>query len=73
MPDLIRHPVQFWIPASAGMTVLIYIVAGVIKQFLKKEQRGVVIVQMNSLILPATASPLRYATRAFLTRLVRRS
>jgi len=30
MPDLIRHPGQFWIPASAGMTVLPYIVAGVI-------------------------------------------
>ena len=31
MPDLIRHPVQFWIPAFAGMTALTYIVAGVIK------------------------------------------
>jgi len=29
MPDLIRHPVQFWIPAFAGMTALTYIVAGV--------------------------------------------
>ena len=27
---LIRHPVQFWIPAFAGMTALTYIVAGVI-------------------------------------------
>jgi len=24
MPDLIRHPVFFWIPASAGMTPLRY-------------------------------------------------
>jgi hypothetical protein len=30
MPDLIRHPSQFWIPAFAGMIALIYIVAGVI-------------------------------------------
>ena len=30
MPDLIRHPGQLWIPAFAGMTVLTYIVAGVI-------------------------------------------
>ena len=30
MPDLIRHPVQFWIPAFAGMTSLTYIIAGVI-------------------------------------------
>jgi len=30
MPDLIRHPVQFWIPAFAGMTALTYNVAGVI-------------------------------------------
>jgi len=30
MPDLIRHPGQFWIPAFAGMTALTYIVAGVI-------------------------------------------
>jgi hypothetical protein len=30
MPDLIRHPVQSWIPAFAGMTVLTYTVAGVI-------------------------------------------
>ena len=30
MPDLIRHPVLFWIPAFAGMTTLTYIVAGVI-------------------------------------------
>jgi hypothetical protein len=30
MPDLIQHPVQFWIPAFAGMKALTYIVAGVI-------------------------------------------
>jgi hypothetical protein len=30
MPELIRHPVPFLIPASAGMTALTYIVAGVI-------------------------------------------
>ena len=28
MPDLIRHPVWFWIPACAGMTSLIYFIAG---------------------------------------------
>ena len=33
MPDLIRHPGPFWIPAFAGMTALTYIVAGVIKTF----------------------------------------
>ena len=32
MPDLIRHPVWFWIPASAGMTFLTYLIAGVITQ-----------------------------------------
>jgi hypothetical protein len=31
IPGLTRNPVQSWIPASAGMTILIYIVAGVIK------------------------------------------
>jgi hypothetical protein len=30
MPDLIRHPVSAWIPAFAGMTTLMYLVAGVI-------------------------------------------
>jgi hypothetical protein len=30
MPDLIRHPGPFWIPAFTGMTALIYIIAGVI-------------------------------------------
>ena len=30
MPDLIRHPVPSWIPAFAGMTTLMYLVAGVI-------------------------------------------
>ena len=30
MPDLIRHPVLFWIPAFAGMTDLGYLIAGVI-------------------------------------------
>jgi hypothetical protein len=30
MPDLIRHPVLPWIPAFAGMTGLVFIVAGVI-------------------------------------------
>ena len=29
MPDLIRHPVPVWIPASAGMTKWMYFVAGV--------------------------------------------
>ncbi len=33
MPDLIRHPVSFWIPAFAGMTALGYLVAGVIPVF----------------------------------------
>ena len=31
MPDLIRHPVHTWIPAFAGMTILRYLIAGVIK------------------------------------------
>ncbi len=30
MPDLIRHPVPAWIPAFAGMTTLMFFVAGVI-------------------------------------------
>jgi hypothetical protein len=30
MPDLIRYPVFFWIPASAGMTTLRYLTAIVI-------------------------------------------
>ena len=30
MPDLIRHPVHTWIPAFAGMTILRYLIAGVI-------------------------------------------
>ena len=30
MPDLIRHPVPYWIPACAGMTSLRYLIAGVI-------------------------------------------
>jgi hypothetical protein len=36
MPDLIRHPVLPWIPAFAGMTGLVFIVAGVIKGFIYK-------------------------------------
>jgi hypothetical protein len=32
MPDLIRHPALFWIPAFAGMTVLAFMFARVIKQ-----------------------------------------
>ena len=32
MPDLIRHPVLFWIPAFAGMTDLGYLIAGVISR-----------------------------------------
>jgi len=31
MPDLIRHPVPSWIPAFAGMTILRYLIAGVIR------------------------------------------
>jgi hypothetical protein len=31
MPDLIRHPVFFWIPASAGMTTLGRLIAGLIR------------------------------------------
>jgi len=30
MPDLIRHPVPFWIPAFAGMTTVGYLTAEVI-------------------------------------------
>ena len=30
MPDLIRHPVSFWIPAFAGMTTVGYLPAGLI-------------------------------------------
>ena len=37
MPDLIRHPGQFLIPAFAGMTALTYIVAGVITRFCEVE------------------------------------
>jgi len=33
MPDLIRHPVPTWIPAFAGMTILRYLIAGVITSF----------------------------------------
>jgi hypothetical protein len=32
MPDLIRHPVPTWIPAFAGMTILRYLIAGVISR-----------------------------------------
>ncbi len=39
MPDLIRHPVSFWIPAFAGMTALGYLVAGVITSWHYKPQR----------------------------------
>jgi hypothetical protein len=37
MPDLIRHPVPFWIRACAGMTALPYLIAGVI---IKKNKLG---------------------------------
>ncbi len=33
MPDLIRHPVPFWIPAFAGMTTVGYLTTGVITCF----------------------------------------
>jgi len=32
MPDMIRHPVFFWIPAFAGMTTVGYLTAGVISR-----------------------------------------
>jgi hypothetical protein len=32
LPDLIRHPFLFWIPAIAGKTGLAFIVAGVIRK-----------------------------------------
>ena len=32
MPDMIRHPVSFWIPAFAGMTSVTYLIAGVISK-----------------------------------------
>ena len=54
MPDLIRHPVPFWIPAFARMTVLTYLSASLIKTdfldhvvkeaFLQKEDRSMVLV-----------------------------
>ncbi len=31
MPDLIQHPLFFWIPACAEMTILRYLIAGLIK------------------------------------------
>jgi hypothetical protein len=38
MPDLIRHPVMPWIPAFAGMTLLVYLIAGLIsKEMLSRE------------------------------------
>ena len=44
MPDLIRHPVFFWIPAFAGMTALSYLIGGVIteaKKILGELQRPI--------------------------------
>ncbi len=32
MPDMIWHPVSFWIPAFAGMTTVTYLIAGVINK-----------------------------------------
>ena len=32
MPDLLRHPVSFWIPAFAGMTPVGYLVVDVIRK-----------------------------------------
>ena len=37
MPDLVRHPVPFWIPAFAGMTTVGYLAAGVISLMLNME------------------------------------
>jgi hypothetical protein len=37
MPELIRHPVFFWIQAFAGMTSLRYLIAGLINSPLWQE------------------------------------
>ncbi len=42
MPDLIRHPVPFWIPACAGMTALTYLIAGVIVKNPSPESKALV-------------------------------
>jgi len=39
MPDVIRHPVSFWIPAYAGMTILGYLTAGVISNTERRKRR----------------------------------
>jgi hypothetical protein len=36
IPGLTRNPVQPWIPAFAGVTVLIFMVAGVINKYIIK-------------------------------------
>ena len=49
MPDLIRHPVLSWIPAFAGMTILRYLIAGVIS-----------IIQMKQLVLGTAQLGMNY-------------
>ena len=49
MPDLIRHPVPTWIPAFAEMTILRYLIAGVIS-----------IIQMKRLVLGTAQLGMSY-------------
>ncbi len=42
MPDLIRHPGKLWVPTFAGMTVLIYVIAGVIKQMMGEDMKAAI-------------------------------
>jgi len=48
MPDLIRHPVPTWIPAFAGMTILRYLIAGVILPRFKEKLKFFSFVSENN-------------------------
>ena len=64
MPDMIRHPVFFWIPAFAGMTTVGYLTAGVIAYSLSSKNHYVILSANNfnqhTLAPPAIELTIKY-------------
>ena len=51
MPDLIRHPVPFWIPASAGMTTVGYLTT------------GLMVLRLHQMLKPGSLGPSKIPLR----------
>jgi hypothetical protein len=67
IPGLTRNPVQSWIPASAGMTILIYIIADVITFDNMPEGRGTTDLSPWGQVRNRS-SPLKWEKKLIMTR-----